>query len=377
MSRALVLLTALAVLIAAAAPASAAAPPEDLTLRLADVGPGYLIPDESCVPTHLRSDGTSRVVNRIARLRHRGCEIGLWRLWVAPGAPAGPRQVSSRALVFDDAEGPQLALTRPRVVVSFMSEPTREELEVVEPAPAIGDEAVLLRAPEERFRRRSWWTAIVLWRSGGVLAMVQTISADADAGIQAALRLATAQQARIAAPTPLGADDNDAAEVGLDTPGFGLPVYWLGHDLAASGRLPDLTLTFSLSSRLLGREAMGMTYGRDGGVSVALLHPRTLHQPSVRREVRRIARDRCTRRERVPLPQGRATIWTSRGRRCDPRPDDTFAVARLPGVVAVLGVGVEHGPLTRYATRAGMLRLLRTLRPRAPLSEAPAPPAAP
>jgi len=84
-------------------------------------------------------------------------------------------------------------------------------------------------------------------------------------------------------------------------------------------------------------------------------------------------RDPCTHRERVALPQGRATIWSSRGRRCDARPEDNFAIAHLPGVVVTLGVETDRGPLTRYATRAGMLRLLRALRPRTPLAVAPAP----
>ncbi|HMJ04221.1 MAG TPA: hypothetical protein VK506_14865, partial [Conexibacter sp.] len=215
-TRTLALLTAFVALLAAAAPASAARP-EDLALRLADLGPGYLIPDESCVATRLRGDGTSRVVDRIGRLGHRGCEIEFWRAWVPPGAPAGPHGVSSHALVFDDAEGPELALTRPRTIVSFMYLPTREELEVVEPAPAIGDEAVLLRGPTERFRRRTWWSAVVLWRSGNVLAAVEAIGGGSfDTSAQATLRLAAAQQARIAAPTPLGPTDNDDAEVGLD-----------------------------------------------------------------------------------------------------------------------------------------------------------------
>ena len=370
--RALALLATLAALFAAAAPASAARP-QDLALRLADLGPSYFIPDRSCVATRLRGDGTSRVVDQVGRLPHRGCEIRFYRAWVAPGASAGPHDVSSRALVFDDAAGPELALTRPRAVASFMSLPPHEELEVVEPAPAIGDEAVLLRGPEKPWRREARWSATVLWRSGNVLAAIEATGEDSfDATAQAALRLAAAQQARIAAPTPLGPADNDQSEVGLGDPGFGLPVWWLGHDLAARGRLPSLSLIASVPQQLYRRDAMVLAYGRrDIGIALRLTHPRILRQPIIRGLLQIIDQDPCMHRKRLALPQGRATIWLPRGRRCDDR--RPLAVARLPGVVVTVNVDIRQGPLARYATRAGMLRLLRALRPRPELAEPPAP----
>lgn len=358
------LLLSLVVALVAAAPAGAASP-QDLTLRLADLGPGYVIPDDTCVPTRLRGDGTSRVVDQIGRLHHRGCEIAFSRAWVAPGAPAGPLEASSRAFVFDGTDGPVMALTRPRAVASFMYAPTREDFTVVEPAPAIGDEAILLRAPKVPFPKRPLWSAIVLWRSGSVLAAVQASGQkSADASTQAALDLAAAQQARIASPTTLGPADNDDAEVALDAPGLRLPIYWLGHDLAPRGELPGLSLHESFSVRLFGAEMAFLSYGRDDGVAIVLTDPRVLHQPWFRREMRRIARDVCTRRERVALTAGRATIWSQPGRRCHARPEDTFAIARLPGVAVILAVEAQPGPVTRYATRAGMLRLLRALRER-------------
>lgn len=361
--RTLVLMLAV-ILVAAAAPAGAATP-EDLTLRLADLGPGYLIPDETCLPTRLRGDGTSRVVDQVGRLPHRGCEIAFSRAWVAPGAPAGLAEASSHAFVFEDTRGPEAALTRPRTLISFMYEPTREELEVVEPAPAIGDEAALLRGDEERFRGRSWWPAFVLWRSGNVLAAVQAVGhKSADASAQAALRLAAAQQARIALPTPLSPADHDDAEVRLDAPGLRLPIYWLGHDLAARGDLPGLLLHDSFPLESLGTENMFLSYGRDDEVVIALIPPGFLQRPFLRRELRRVARDPCTRRQRVTLRSGRATVWSSRGRGCHPRPEYAFAIARLPGVAAILTIDAERGPAARYATRTGMLRLLRALRER-------------
>lgn len=207
---AIVLLAALSVLLAASAPAGAVVP-KDLALRLTDLGPGYSVEDETCDPATLYDDGPSQILEQIGALHHTGCRIGFWRAWKAPGAPAGPLGVSSHVFVFDSTDGPEAALTHPQTVVAYLS---GDAPEMVPPAPAIGDEAVLLHGDMQRVGRRSWWSATVLWRSGSVLAAVRTISRrNADASTQAALRLAAVQQARIASPTPLGSDDNDDAEV--------------------------------------------------------------------------------------------------------------------------------------------------------------------
>ncbi|HKG37775.1 MAG TPA: hypothetical protein VKB25_02200 [Conexibacter sp.] len=360
---AIVLLAALSVLLAASAPAGAVVP-RDLALRLTDLDPGFAVEDETCDPTRLYDDGPSRILKQIGARHHTDCAIGFWRVWKAPGTPASPLRVSSYAFVFDNTDGPEAALTRPRAVVTYLS---GDALEVVPPAPAIGDEAVLLHGDMQRVGRRSWWSATVLWRSGNVLAAVRTISQrSADVSTQAALRLAAVQQARIASPTPLGPNDNDDAEVGLDAPDLRVPIYWLGHDLAARGRLPGLTLHLSLALRFRGIEAVYLGYGRDDELVVTLMQPSILRLPIVRRDLRRLAHDPCTRRERVALPSGHATIWSKRGRRCRVRAEDTFAIARMPGVIVVLGQDSERRSVTRYATRAGMLRLLRALRLRQP-----------
>jgi len=349
---------------------AAAASPEELTLRLADIGAGYVVSANGCVSTTLRGAGRSHVVDEVAAFPHRGCEIKFSRVWVAPGAPAGPDLVSSRAFVFDDVAGPQLALMRPRAFVSAMYASARKDLKMIAPAPAIGDQAVLFREEDGLGRyigRRSY----VLWRSGDVLAVVRASSEpSADASVQAALRLAAAQQARIAAPTPLSPADNDDADVGLSTPGFDLPIYWLGHDLAARGSLPSLTLNVSAPLPTRGGPSMTLVYGDDPTVAVDLWRPRTIRRSFFRSALAIIAHDPCTHRKRVRLAQRRATIWSFGGRGCDTRPEARLAVVRLPGTVVMLSVDTRRRP-TRYATRAGMLRLLRALRPYAP--EAPAP----
>lgn len=211
----------------------------------------------------------------------------------------------------------------------------------------------------------------MLWRSGNVLAVVWASSEQGpDASAQAALRLAGAQQARIAVPTPLRPADNDDADVGLSTPGFDLPIYWLGHDLAARGRLPSLTLNVSAPLQTRGGPSMTLLYGDDAAVAVDLWRPRTLRRSSFRSAMAMIALDPCTHRTRTRLAQGRATIWSFGGRGCDTRSEARLALMRPPGTVVMLSVDTRRRP-TRYATRAGMLRLLRALRPYAPGAPAP------
>lgn len=199
-ARAIVLLATVSALLAVTAPAGAVVPAE-LALRLTDLGPGYVVEDDACELRTFDDEGPSRIPKQIGELHHTGCGIGFWRVWKVPGTPAGPLRVSSYAFVFDSADGPELALTRPRAVVASLS---GDAPEVVQPVPAVGDEAVLLDGETQRVGRRSWWSATVLWRSGNVLAAVRTISQrSAEASEQAALGLAAVQQARISSPTRL------------------------------------------------------------------------------------------------------------------------------------------------------------------------------
>jgi hypothetical protein len=360
---------AVAAVLLVAAP-GAAARPDEFTLRLGDVGAGYVVPADACVSTTLRGDGRSRVVDEVAALPHHGCEIEFSRVWVAPGAPAGPELVSSRAFLFDDVAGPRLALTHPRALISAMYASARKDLKMIAPAPAVGDQAVLLRR-EDGLGRYIGWRSYVLWRSGSVLAVVEASSEQGpDASVQDALRLAGAQQARIAAPTPLGPADNDDADVGLSTPGFDLPIYWLGHDLAARGRLPSLTLNVSAPLPTRGGPSMTLVYGDDAPVAVDLWRPRTMRRSSFRGVMAIIAHDPCTHRKRIRLAQNRATIWSFGGRGCDTRSEARMAIVHLPGTIVMLTVDTRRRP-TRYATRAGMLRLLRALRQYAPGAPAP------
>jgi hypothetical protein len=367
--RLLAIVAACATLLTAAAQAGAAPPaPRALTLRLADFGPGYYLPWGRCFAEPMLADSL--------RFANRNCVIAFAPAWTSPGAARGPGFVMSAAVVFKTPKRAAAVLAYPRLVASLVFDPSREDFEVMAPAPAIGDEAALLRASDG--------SAVVVWRSGAALAAVlvghglQEHGGEIDP--QVALALAATQQARIASPTPLLPSDDDASEVPLDDPGLGMPVYWLGHELPPRGDLPALTFSISLPAKQAGGGPVGpyLLYGRRGdhaGVIVILLARReVLRRPSFRRELRQL-KEPCAHVERLTLPTGRATIYW-RGPQCpelDVRKtpdafDDANAIAILPEVVVFVsadGCVDCHGPISRYESPAGMRRIVRALRPRA------------
>jgi hypothetical protein len=351
-----------------AVPAPAAAPAASaLTLRLVDLPPGYGTPFGRCDDSPPLGDVVPLV---------RACKIEFVRYWTAPGATPGPAVVTSAAIVFTSAQRAESALDDPLNAASLAFDPASDDFEVAGPAPAIGDEAVLLRASDGR--------VVVVWRSGPVLAtlLVGNGFVRRPVDLQTALALAAKQQARIAAPTPLPPTD-DGSEVALDDPGLDLPVWWLGRELPRRGALPGLRFAGSVPGDLFGsdRHDLGpmLFYGRRDSradVVLQLARPSLLHRPAMRRELRRMRQDRCNLLRRVTLRDGRATIF-QRSPRC-PKLDvrktadalaDSTAVVVLPGLVALVladGCVSCRGPVSRYESIAGMRRIARALRPREP-----------
>jgi hypothetical protein len=371
MSRALVACLLALAFGATATPAGRAGtlPPADdpaaLTLRLPDLGPGYVVSDEEdadalCVPYQL--------TGLPGRPVHRGCDIDFTRAWRAPRAPAGPAIVESDAYVFDDAAALVTAFAQPRALAAAVFGAPRRLFRTIAlaPSPPIGDATAVLRGDTG--------VAIALWRSGSVLGVVLVGDRGAQGSPTAALRLAAAQQARIAAPAPRAPADLDDLEVPLDDPRIAGPIYWLGRELPASSPFPRLPLADV--EQPSGGDARGglrasLHYGRDIGygtsISVMTSDPDLLHKPGPRRELRQIRRAHCTVLDRVALPSGHATIFTGSAR-C-PHYGDTFALVRLPGALVTVtpeGCQVCNGPVSRYRTRAGLKTLVRALRLRQP-----------
>jgi hypothetical protein len=361
-------LVAALVLTASATPVLATPGPRALTLRLTDLPLGYTPLPPTC-------DAHPPIAD-IAPRAGRACEMEFMRLWTPPGARPGPATVISTVIALDNPRSAATALADPLRFAS-LALPDMDDPEVVQPAPAIGDEAVLLRSADG--------SAAVVWRSGHVLAGLLADASFRDRrmmDVQATLTLATVQQARIAAPTPLRPADNEGSEVALDDPGLDLPVWWLGRALPQRGRLPELRLLTSISPVIFGHvDDTGpiLLYGRRHAraqVTLALVKPSFLSRPAVRRDLRRLRRDSCSQIRRLKLRRGRATIF-QRSPRCpklDVRktPDalfDTIAVVVLPRVVLFIDADdctSCHGPISRYESIAGVRRIVRALHSREP-----------
>ncbi len=221
----------------------------------------------------------------------------------------------------------------------------------------------------------SFSAGIVAWRSGSVLGIVVAANLTrGSASVQAAVRLAALQQARIASPTPLLPPVNDDRFVPLDDPTLGVPIMWLGERLPAHSHFPELDLRATdLPFNLFGgpQALVQMAYGpphHAATVTVELWRPRALHR-ILRRPP---GHDRCQRRFDGSLPNGRATIHATYRRthgRC-PLHDARFTAVTFFDDVGVWIGASGRSEVNPYNSRAGLRRLLRALHPRerAPLT---------
>jgi hypothetical protein len=359
-------------LVTVSAPATASpADPAPLLLRLPDLGPGYGLSHINRSCTVLQT--SSRFFRRaLGSGTSRGCWLSFEQVWASPGAAPGPGGVQSYAFTFDTPAGPTAVLSRPRTLAALFF--PRRNLRIVEPAPQIGDQAVLMRFHKTILGLHAS-AGIVAWRSGSVLAMVIAASlTGGDADARAAVRLATLQQARIANPTPLRPPVNDDRLVPLDDPTLGIPVMWFGERLPVHGRFPELDL-----------RATGRLFNFFGGLRpLVLLLYRTQRIPEaakvelwrprdLRRDLRRPPHPyQCRRRFDVDVPGARAWIEATYPRRprrasgrCPHRGARITAVAFFDDV----GVTIDASRCCRsvtdpYDSRAGLRTLLQALRPR-------------
>jgi len=285
-----------------------------------------------------------------------------------PGEPHDP-YVESVAFTFANAAGPQAALHYGRAVAARALDTDRANLvPVPSPSTPIGDETLVLRRTGGPLGRGY----VVAWRSGPVLAIVSALCHPAAATMQAALTLATAQQARIATPTSLQPADLDDAAVPLDNPKLRLPVIWLGEQLPAADGRPGLTLDGVDVSRYEPQVEMGYGYrGHPDAVDLSLSRPRPLrrflHGPRFKLL--------CLRRYDARIPGLHAAIFGGPKpafdqRRCGREPPAVFsAVAFYDGVAVSIDGGACYPCESRRApfnSPAGMRAVLRALRSREP-----------
>lgn len=361
---------------AGAAPAPTPAP-DTLTLRLPDLGPNYELVSGRC-GTNARGEQRfwpNTLPSLARRFPHRGCVVTFARSWPAPHLPPRPGYVTSAAFAFADASGPVSALERPRQVAAHILHAKQRDLIPVPPSDAIGDQMLTFV-----FRGDPVPGAVVMWRSGSVLALVLAGGPASDRTTHAAVRLATTQQARVTSPTPLLPSDLDDVEVPLDNPHLGVPVVWLGRTLPAEGGRPSLTLGGVDSSHFDPRAELWYGYrGHPSAVDIALSTRRPL--PPALRHV--TFAQLCLRRYATGIPRLHAVIYGG------PKPD--FGLRRCPHTPPVVfgayaffrgvEVGIDGAACFPCAPRsapfnsvAGMRTILRALRFRPPRPlPAPAP----
>jgi hypothetical protein len=365
--------------------AHASGGPEQLTLRLVDLPPGYLVGDDRGCGLSLFGEGAPPELRGLRQHHHRGCGIEFERLWIPLGEAAGPALVESAAYRFATDDGAVAAFAAARHLAAFVFGLRPASLELLQPAVAIGDAATAFTTNDALVRGRPRRPGVVLlWRSGRVLSLVFTSGRPGAVGAPAAtLRLAEQQQARVRAPTTLRRRDNDDRLVPLDNPGLGIDVLWLGRRFRPAGGTPMLTVANSHGPlrRWSGpgwrAEIDYSTRGRGGGVKLGLWRPRAFARFSRSRLGRLVRGQRCARATRIGLPRGRAVIYAgydSPPQRCAERaPDRYLAHVFLSGVVVTVNVpfcllceGPERGGPGPYDSLSAMRAVIEGLRPRSP-----------
>jgi hypothetical protein len=386
-----------AVLLSAAPGAAGARTgPQDLVLRLADVGEGYVVGDDGGCSSGFGREGTPTPLVRLER-RHRfsGCGIEFDELWAPPGVKR-PADVESYAYVFRDAAGAAAGLRVVRSLLQFTVGPSRRSF-VHGPGPAsIGDEAVLLETDDALAGGRARRPGVaVVWRTGRVLSFVFEAGLGAERGEASAVALAERQQARLETPTPLGPRENDDLEVPLDDPRIVGLVHWLGRRHDPPGRLGPLRLTDV--TRIGPGWAVGLQYGNR--VWLGVWRPQAFARFKRSRFGRLVWHSPCARSTRVGSGEKRAVIYEGYGPpRGDPFPrpgpirlapgiesgpcperrrDRVLAHVHLARAVVTVNIPICYfciaslGRGNPYNSAAGMRAVIRALLPRAPQRTAP------
>jgi hypothetical protein len=290
--------------------------PAPLLLRLPDLGPGY-VREGDPGGLVLAGEGAAPALTQIyLDHRHTGYADDFVELWAPSDGGSRADSVTSAAFRFRDTAGPMEELQHAPDVIAYVTGLSKASLQPLV-TPAIGDESIAFRTDDALVSghpRRPG--AVVLWRSGQILALLLTADPSADVAAEAT-RLASVQQQRIATPTPLTPADTDDIEVPLDNPKLGIDVHWLGRRFQPPGPLPGLVLTDAQGP--LGRgegpgERVFIDYGtRPWGsdVRLSLWRPRAWRRNAHTRFGRIVWGERSVRTEKLSVPGGRAIIYAN------------------------------------------------------------------
>jgi hypothetical protein len=341
-------------------------------LRLSDLPYGYTIGDDTGCGTTVENAPENLAKATIAYLPET-CSIQFEHWGYTP-------YVESTALWFRTTDGVAALFALRQELFKYVSGVERlTEL----PQAGIGEEARLFLTPHAFTPTgRDRPGAVVVWRRGSAIGMVQVAGPSQRRSIRMARRFAAVQDERILHPTPILAGENDARAVPLDDPRIGVPVHWLGRRFTPAHRLPPLRLAYTdgpsgREEGLPGTRA-NMEYEaerrRTYGVVLDLWRPRQWRRFRRSLPGRQVWGFPCARARRVSLRSGYALVYSGYARkphsgRCPKRPFNAFvAHAYLPGVVVAVNMpncvncaDGETGPSAPYNSVRGMTAAVRAL----------------
>jgi len=270
---------------------------------------------------------------------------------------------------------PTVAMAGLAVAPQLLSHMFNDELpEEISAPQTIGDETRLFHIPDfPIFLEEGSPSTLVAWRSGSILAAVFVQGGDDEANDREALALAQSQQRRIEAPTPYLRSERYDREAGFANPAIKVPIYWLGRALRPPGSLPPLHLAGALSAggffEGLPGQRLGVYYSHD--VELATWTAAGWDKFAATRRGSQMIEWRCTKTKRVPLEEGRATVYAAYDRdyKTCPKsaPTRHFAIAEVSGAVIAVNLrpacvkclgAYRNDP---YNSAAGVMAILRGL----------------
>ncbi|MEZ5100896.1 MAG: hypothetical protein R3C15_14070 [Thermoleophilia bacterium] len=230
-------------------PAVAPVEPEQALLALDDVGPGYVVGDDSaCGPLGL--EGASDALVGLVRSLPApppACARVFEQRYVAPeeGETAteaqedAPPLVWSVSLVLPGADEAERALA---LAPDLVAQLTGLALAPVEDTVRVGDASVVLAGDDVLVAGTGGHDGrAIVWRDEEVVGAVVAAGLSPEDDETAAIALALAQRTRLAVPEP-GPTVTDDLEVPLGDPALGVDVWWLGRAVDLGTGAPELRL---------------------------------------------------------------------------------------------------------------------------------------
>lgn len=354
-------------LIAFPSPASAEVTwtPRDFTLRLADLGSGYRLGNDASCDLYFddeKKPPDPKDAEYLFKLWNE-CGVDFRQMWVPPGETPGPEGIESYAWILPTPAAAAREFRRWRRSDSRRGSPVE-----------VGDAAILYGGEH---------VSELKWRSGRILARVFIDEFGPPVTQEAALSLARRQQARIVQPSKLKPRHLYDADVSLDDPAFGVPVFWLGRHFRPGHGLPAIHLTESGGGGGDFDTGPGWTGELDyeikhdagpwtGSVTIGIWEPEIWRRATERSPGTPLWRSPCTKarhlRFRGSLIDAYAGYRTNQNR-CDGRRRNAFlAIVQRRGVVITVDTGLcDRCPLSRpYLSFKGVETVAKALRLRRP-----------